>query len=834
MCFDFHGLGQEIIKRNSVIDTLYVNDESFENLAEYGARDSIHVDLKENKIHLYGDAFLSYLETNMKAGYILVDLSRKEVFATYVYDRDSNKRESPTFLNEGEKIEAARIRYNFNTEKGYIEEVKIKQDEIYLYMGVAKRQKNGDIHFKEGRFSTCDLDDPHYHFQLSKAVMIPNKRIVTGPMNLWLKGVPTPFGLPFSVIPQAKDRTHGLLFPQIIPMSAYGFGVQDAGYFFPVNKSLSTSAYITLFNRGSWGVRNRTEYLRLYRQKGEFDIGYTQFRLGFPLNSNNNKLSVKWNHQKDRKSNPYWVFSSSVNFMSDNNNKNNLNPQNTQYFNNQLNSDINLVRSFPGKPITMGAKLGLKQSTKTKNISLTSPTVNVNVTRFFPLRNMLSENREWKKVFTRMSISYNLESQNKSTFHDSLLKNNAFPQIRNQFVNGVSQGAIVQTTASFFQNTWKLNPSLTYNNRLNFQQIEKSYNPITKEVSTDSIQKMGYSQDLSMTASLTTVIYSYYKFAGKKKPLLRHLLTPSFGFSYIPNLNTNAVLDTGNVITGLGQVNYSIFEHSAYTQRPTNSAALLTFGFNNTFELKTISSKDSLTGFKKTKIIDALTINGNFDLLKDSMNLSDISLNLRLSPVSALNFVASSTVSPYEWNSATGKAINEYALSTSGKLGRFMSTQLTTTYTITSKESREKMQTLSEKNGLNWNADYAYFTLYPERMVNFDIPWKFNFTHVYSVIANVSKNSTNSDSYLPLQTLSANGDVSFTKRWKIIGTVNLDIQTTKITYTTLTLSRDMHCWAMSFNWIPIGGNQSFLFSLRSTASLFKDAKLDLRKPPLFF
>lgn len=819
--------------QNLTKDTIYVNDDSFEEMITYGARDSLFVDLKNNKIHLFGEAHLEYFGTTMKAGYILVDLKKNEVFASYVYDKDSNKIELPEFKTGSEEIQASRIRYNFDTKKGFIEEVKVKQDEISLFMGVAKKQANGDIHFRQGRFTTCDLDEPHYHFQLSKAVLIPDKRIVTGPMNLYLKGVPTPLGLPFSVIPQAKDRTHGILFPQIVPLSGYGFGVRDLGYYFPINESVSTNAYITLFNRGSWGVRNKTEYYTKYKRRGSFDIGFQDLKSGFPTNKDNNKLSIMWNHQKDSKSNPYWAFTSSVNFVSDNNAKNNLDPQNTQYFNNQLNSDINLQRSFPSKPITMGLKISLKQSTATKNISLTSPVFTTNVTRFFPFKAVIKNDiKDWQKFFTRIAVSYNLEGQNRSVFGDSLIKQSNFGQIQNQFMNGITQNMTVQTTASFFKNTWKLNPSITYSNRLNFQQIQKSYNPTTQKIEVDSLQKAGYSHDLSFNASLTTVVYSYYRFIGKKKPLLRHMLTPSFGFRYIPKLNNLATLDTG--VVNVNQVSYSVFERSLYTYNPTNSAALITFGFNNTFELKTISAKDTITGFKKTRIIDALSFTGSYDLLKDSMKLSDISMNLRVSPFPSINFVATSNLSPYAWIKSTGEEIAKYAITSSGSLGRLISTNLTTSYTITSKESKKKLDDISKTNGLNWNSDYAYFTLYPERIVNFDIPWKFNFSHVYSITANMNKVSADDKDFKQIQTLSGNGDISFTKRWKISGTVNFDVQTTRITYTTLTLNRDMHCWALSFNWIPIGGNQSFLFSLRSTASMFKDAKLDLRKPPIFF
>ena len=289
-------------------DTLVLNDESFDQIVTYSARDSIYNDVKRKQVHLYGDASVKTEDISMKAGYILIDLEKNEMEARYAYDADSNRVEFPVFTDGAQEVKAATVRYNFDTEKGYIQELAIKQDELFLYMGVAKRQPNEEIHFKEGRFTTCDLEEPHYHFQLSRAIMIPEERIVTGPMNLWIAGVPTPLGLPFSVIPQQKERTHGILFPEIVPQSVYGFGVQNLGYYFPINQNLQTSAYINLYSRGSWGVRDVLDYSKRYGFSGSLDVGFQQFRSGFPSKDANNKLSITWNHRKLPKSNPYWDF----------------------------------------------------------------------------------------------------------------------------------------------------------------------------------------------------------------------------------------------------------------------------------------------------------------------------------------------------------------------------------------------------------------------------------------------------------------------------------------------------------------------------------------------
>lgn len=811
-------------------DTVKLNDESFEDIIYYSARDSIYTDLKNKQVHLYGDAKVNSAEIKMSAGYILIDLTKNEVWARYAYDKDSVKVEFPKFSDGSEEINAHSIRYNFDTEKGYIEELSIQQDEIYLYMGTAKRHPNDQIHFKNGRFTTCNLPEPHYHFQLSKAVLIPEERIVTGPMNLWVKGVPTPLGLPFSVIPQQKDRTHGLLFPELVPLSVYGFGFQNLGYYFPINDRIQTSVYASLYSRGSWGIRNNLEYAKRYGYRGSLDVGFQQFKSGFPQNTNANKVSVNWTHRKEPKSNPYWNFGANVNFISDNKSKNNLDPLNTEYFNNSFNSDININRLFPGKPVTMGMKVSVRQNTLTQNISLVAPVFNTNVTRFFPFKKAVSGTGELSKMVSRIGVTYNMEGQNRSTFEDTLLRDGNFTEIGSKFFNGFSQNVSIQTTSAFFKNTLKFNPSITYSNKINFQQIEKSYDAVLNKTAIDTIQKAGMMHELSLNASFTTMLYSYYKYIGKKKPLLRHIMTPSVGFRYTPQLNelitVNAGIDQSEII-------YSPFEQSIYSGNTGKTSGQITFGINNTFELKRMSAKDTVTGFKKTRLIDILSLTGNYDLMKDSMNLSDLSLNLRISPIEWVNFVANSVFSPYGWTDSSGATISEYAVNSNNGLGRFLRNNFTTTITLTSKESRQVLENTQNKITENWNADYNYYALHPEYLLDFNIPWKVSFSHVYSIDINTNKTLIDREEFKQLQTLVMNGDLSFTKRWKLSSNVNLDLNDFQVTNARINLTRNMHCWALSFHWTPIGGNKSFLFSLRNTSSMLQDAKMDIRKPPVF-
>ena len=127
---------QDTIKR------VTLNESDFESIITYSAKDSIYSDFKLQQVHLFGNAKLEAEGIRMNAGYLLIDLKKKEVLATYRTDSLGNNLEQPVFVDGTDTIQAASIRYNFDTKKGYIQEVTIKQQDYYLSMETAKRQAN--------------------------------------------------------------------------------------------------------------------------------------------------------------------------------------------------------------------------------------------------------------------------------------------------------------------------------------------------------------------------------------------------------------------------------------------------------------------------------------------------------------------------------------------------------------------------------------------------------------------------------------------------------------------------------------------------------------------
>jgi hypothetical protein len=145
--------------------------------------------------------------------------------------------------------------------------------------------------------------------------------------------------------------------------------------------------------------------------------------------------------------------------------------------------------------------------------------MNVNVTRVFPFKNAFeTADKNWKKTIQRIGLTYNFEGQNRAQFQDSLLANSDFAGIGQRFMNGFSQGLTIQTNSGLFKNAVKINPNLSYGNKINFQQIQKSYNPLTNKTQVDTLEQLAIAHELNLNISATTVLYAYYKFLGKKQP----------------------------------------------------------------------------------------------------------------------------------------------------------------------------------------------------------------------------------------------------------------------------------------------------------------------------
>jgi lipopolysaccharide assembly outer membrane protein LptD (OstA) len=162
-----------VTQNDTVSDTEEDTTGFIETNIDYQAADSIVMSRRDNKVYLYGDAKVVYGNIELTADYIEYNQDSNLVFARGVEDSTGQLVGKPVFKEGGETYDARIIRYNFKSRKGYIKGVQTEEQEGILHGSTAKKHANNHFHFKNGRYTTCDKDHPHFYIALTKGKIIP-------------------------------------------------------------------------------------------------------------------------------------------------------------------------------------------------------------------------------------------------------------------------------------------------------------------------------------------------------------------------------------------------------------------------------------------------------------------------------------------------------------------------------------------------------------------------------------------------------------------------------------------------------------------------------------
>lgn len=195
------------LKKDSVsIPSFKVAKDGLEADVVYSCNDSINFDVVEQKVHLYGNAKVTYKAIQLEAEYIVFDWGNKTITAEGMKDSSGNVIGDPIFT-EDQTYNAKKIIYNYQTKKGRINQLITQEGEGYVHGSKVKKNEEDELFIKNAQYTTCDMEDPHFDISISRLKVIPNKKIVTGPAILKIEHVPTPLFLPFGWFPVRKGRT---------------------------------------------------------------------------------------------------------------------------------------------------------------------------------------------------------------------------------------------------------------------------------------------------------------------------------------------------------------------------------------------------------------------------------------------------------------------------------------------------------------------------------------------------------------------------------------------------------------------------------------------------
>ena len=830
------------------------SESAIETQVICSASDSSYRDMKVKKIYYFGNAEAKYDDIILTADNLEFDLETSTCRAFGSIDSLGKIKGRPVFKQGESTFEATEMLYNFRSKKGIITKVWTQESGGYLHGERVKRMDDNSINIRSGGFTTCDLKDhPHYQFKFTKAKVIPDDKIVTGPIYMTIADVPLPLALPFAMIPNTKGKKSGIIMPTYGESANRGFYLENGGYYWAINDYYDLQILGDIYTRGSWGIKPTFRYNKRYKFNGSAALSFAVNKIGTKGAADyqeSNDFKIQWSHKQDTKAHPRHNFSANVNIVSSNFNKYNAQTT-TDQLSNTFQSSISYQTNFANK-VYFTLNASHSQNTLTRQTTASLPEITLTVNTFYPLQKVGKAGK--KRWYQSLSMGYTMNGKMYINEVDTVLFKGFADDFgdwsgrffRNYAQMGVRHTVPISATIKLLKHFAWTN-SVGLNDYMYFRHTEQQWihdTDSTGHLQIDTIHGFYNLVDFNATSKITTKIYGMKHFSRGPIRAIRHVITPEIGLSYRPNFGDPKWGVYGYYIDGNGeQKTYNKFPGALYGTPSQNQQGLLTYNISNNLEIKVPSSEDTITGLKKVPILESFTISGNYDITKDSVKFSPVAMSGRTKLFKKLDINYSSTWDPYAADSL-GRRINRFEIIDNKRL--FRKTGSSWKFSMSYSFSQNDLKKLQGKKGsqelrdeINENArqsgmfdpdELNEILGNPNAYIDWTTPWSislsYNLTYTTSIAyASFMGIATNTH----VHTLGLNGNINITPKWKVTFSTGWDFVNNNITYTNISVYRDLHCWEMRFNWIPIGGYKSWNFTINVKSQALKDLKYEKKK-----
>jgi len=850
-------------KNDSIVASATKNSNLIDAEIVYSAQDSV-VFLGNGTGLLYGKSDIKYKNINLKAEFVRIKMDSSTVFAKGKTDSLGKKIGEPVFSENKTEYNSKELTYNLKTKKGYIRQGLTKQGEGYVISDKTKKTSNDILCMTGGKYTTCDNHEhPDFYLDLTRAKVKPGSYIVTGPAYLVIEDVPLPIAVPFGFFPFTDKYSSGILMPTFQDELTRGFGLTNGGYYFAINDYAELELRGDVYTKGTWAVTATSTYLKRYKYRGNLSVSYREDVIGekdLPDYSKSTNMSIRWSHSQDTKANPFFNFSSSVNFSTSGYNRSNID----SYYNPNLNSEntksssVSFTQRFPDSPFNISGSMLINQRTKDSTISLTLPNINISMSRIFPFKRKNAVGKE--RWYEKISMSYSGTLENSIDTKENKLLTSSFAR---DWRNSMKHNIPISATFDLFKYI-NISPTINYSERWYLQSVNKTWDNTRQKEKTDTVSGFNRVYDFNMGVSASTKLYGFFipirSIFGDKIDRIRHVLTPTVGFSYMPNFGdsmwgfygtyTQSIVDKTNPLVHHDEeVQYSHYLNDFPNKVKQGN---INFSLSNNVEMKVRNDKDT-TGTKPFNIIsliDNLAVNGSYNMAVDSMKWSVFSTNLRIKLTKNYTLSLSGSFDPYMYGlNSSGYPVRINKLRwDNGGFPRFLGTSTSYSYTFNNDTFKKKETTTKGKNtngGLNDKISTKTDTNSTNLPVKNDqndqkkvdndadgyqkvtIPWDIsvNYSINYGNTAVFDKSKMEYEMGFT-HNLSVSGHVSLTKNWNISATTSYDFKANQFTYTNVNVTRNLHCWTMSGSIVPFGLFKSYTFRIGVNSSMLKDLKYD--------
>ena len=850
---------------STATDSVKKKDSGLDSPVDYAASDSMVYDATVGLAYLYGKANVKYVDMQLDAATITMNMDSSLVHAEGRRDTAGVLINPPVYQQGSDHYDSEKMSFNFKTKKGFISNVATTQGNGFLHSSDSKRGKDGTLYLQHAKYTTCNAEHPHFYLKLSRAKVQPGKETVFGPAYLVVEDVPLPLAIPYGFFPFNKSYSSGFIMPTYGDETIRGFYLRDGGYYFAINDYMDMKVLGEIYTKGSWGLSNEINYNKRYKYSGNFYFSFLHTVEGeknMPDYAVTKSLKLQWSHRMSDKANPNSSFSARVNFASENYERKNLesmyNP--LSYSQSTRASSVSYSHNFPNIGLNISASANLTQDMRNSSVSMSLPELSVTLNRFYPFRRKQQAGKE--RWYEKISMSYSGQLSNSiTTTEDELFKSNIIKDWR----NGLQHRIPVDATFQLFKYI-NVSPNFSFRDIMYTKRVERDWDTQRQVEVCDTTYGFYNLYDWSVGVSMNTTLYGFYKplkkIFGDKIQTIRHVFKPNLAFTYAPDFTTSRYGYTDSYVKtdqygNVSTVTYSPYAGQVYGYPSGKKQGMLSMSISNNLEMKIKSDRDS-TGVRKISLIDELFGSLSYNFAAPTRPWSDLNTRLRLKLSKSYTFSMAATFATYAYKfDESGRVVTSDRTEWSyGRFGRFQGMSQNLSYTFNNQTwgklknllQGKKNKPLAEDNNElpedmdedldDANADPDMKTakqgkskkkekaqVDKDGYLAFSLPWAFTVSYGISMHEDRSKEINVRTMRYPYsfnQTLNFSGYLRIADGWNISFSSGYDFNYHKLSMTTASVSRDLHCFEMSCN-VVLRPYSSFNFSFRARANELADA-----------
>ncbi len=722
-------------------------DALFDQKVEYSA-DTIRFYVGEDRIRLLGHGKIQYGDSGLESGDIEYFAKRELVLANA----------DPVLKDANSEVHGRRMSYRTDLKEGFVYQGRTEFDGGFYRGEQVKKLADNALLVKNGDYTTCDADPPHYEFHSSRMKLIKDDKVVARPVVLRILDVPV-MVLPYYFFPLKKGRHSGLLLPRV----EFGFNqyrgrfLRNLGYYWAMSDYMDGSAWVDVNENDNELIFNSEyRYAVRYLLDGSARGSYSSSSVP---GGRTHRYSVQGQHRQTLSDTAR--LTANANFVSDQTFRSDRDFGSgvDELLNRHIDSSLGLTKTWNGA------------------------TSSLNIVRNEYLDSLTAAG---EKVHWEPRVDFNFNQRQLGRAPDARGHGARLPFLATTYVNTGLQFRAIDI--SRWNGTHTKNEAAQQSFGLSDTRSLGPYLRLNPSVSGSAAwfakdargERNQAGATWSARAGAKNDLYGTWQWEKSRLAGVRHVVTPSVSYSYAPEIKSLTYVDTLGVrrsrFGSVGGIGLSGSKSSFMSMSLSQRLHLKFRNGNQIVKKENVLSWDTSTSY-------------NFLAKGKTKPLTSITNSLQLRPYSLFNVSSSWSHNPYT------RAPERFSVQSTLSL----SSSLFAGGAADSGGTSPGLQYGGFGDSFQSQGKGSTFSNGPAGPA-----WNLSLSHSYSTQRGATR---------PTNTMNVGLRFSPTRNWAFDGSTYLDLERKEVTTHSFSLHRNLHCWEFSFSHITRGAQSEYSFRI---------------------